>query len=119
MLVSAFGGYDLIMKAYKEAIDKKYKFFELRRLHVDYLIPSIMTHYVLILAGGQGTRLNNAKYPKQFLNIANKPMLMHSIQTFSETCPDSKIYIGIQQKDRLMWSELCENIILRSIIIYI
>ncbi len=68
-----------------------------------------MTHYVLILAGGQGTRLNNAKYPKQFLNIGNKPMLMHSIQTFSEACPDSKIYIGLQKKDRLMWSELCEK----------
>jgi S-adenosylmethionine:tRNA ribosyltransferase-isomerase len=27
MLVSAFAGYDFLMKAYKEAIDKKYKFF--------------------------------------------------------------------------------------------
>lgn len=27
MLVSAFAGYDLIMKAYKEAIEKKYRFF--------------------------------------------------------------------------------------------
>jgi len=26
MLVSAFGGHDLIMKAYKEAIKEKYKF---------------------------------------------------------------------------------------------
>ncbi len=26
MMVAAFGGYDLVMKAYKEAIDKKYKF---------------------------------------------------------------------------------------------
>ena len=68
-----------------------------------------MTHYVLILAGGQGTRLNNTKIPKQFLNISHKPMLMHSIQTFSETCPDSQIYVGLQQKDRLMWSELCEK----------
>jgi len=68
-----------------------------------------MTHYVLILAGGQGTRLNNTNYPKQFLNIAHKPMLMHSIQTFSAACPDAQIYIGIQQKDRLIWSELCKK----------
>jgi S-adenosylmethionine:tRNA ribosyltransferase-isomerase len=27
MLVSAFGGYDLIMKAYKEAIERRYRFF--------------------------------------------------------------------------------------------
>ena len=68
-----------------------------------------MTHYVLILAGGQGTRLNNTNYPKQFLNIAHKPMLMHSIQAFSAACPDAQIYIGIQQKDRLIWSELCKK----------
>jgi len=68
-----------------------------------------MTHYVLILAGGQGTRLNNTKYPKQFLEISNKPMLMHSIQTFKATCPDAKIYVGIQQKDRLTWGHLCKK----------
>ena len=27
MMVSAFGGYDLIMKAYKEAIKEKYQFY--------------------------------------------------------------------------------------------
>ena len=68
-----------------------------------------MAHYVLILAGGQGTRLNNSKYPKQFLNIGNKPMLMHSIKTFKETCPDSKIYVGLQEKDHLTWLSLCKK----------
>ncbi len=27
MMVSAFGGYDFVMKAYKEAVKKKFKFF--------------------------------------------------------------------------------------------
>ena len=27
MMVSAFGGYDLVMKAYKEAIKEKYRFY--------------------------------------------------------------------------------------------
>jgi S-adenosylmethionine:tRNA ribosyltransferase-isomerase len=27
MMVSAFGGYDFMMKAYKEAIKKKYRFY--------------------------------------------------------------------------------------------
>jgi len=27
MMVSAFAGYDFLQKAYKEAVDKKYKFF--------------------------------------------------------------------------------------------
>ena len=43
-----------------------------------------MTHYVLILAGGQGSRLNHSKIPKQFLNINKLPMIMHSVKTFYE-----------------------------------
>jgi len=27
MMVAAFAGYDLIMKAYKEAVEEKYKFY--------------------------------------------------------------------------------------------
>ena len=68
-----------------------------------------MTHYILILAGGQGKRLKNSKHPKQFLNIDHKPMLMHSIQTFKATCPNAKIYIGMQKKDRAIWSNLCKK----------
>ena len=68
-----------------------------------------MAHYILILAGGQGKRLKKTKYPKQFLNIDNRPMLMHSIQTFKKTCPDAKIYIGMQKKDRSIWSNLCKK----------
>lgn len=39
----------------------------------------------IILAGGSGTRLNN-ETPKQFLPLAGKPIIAHSIETF-ETHP--------------------------------
>jgi len=68
-----------------------------------------MTHYVLILAGGQGSRLNNTKIPKQFLNINKLPMLMYSIRAFKEADPKIKIYVGMQKKDTLTWGKLCQQ----------
>ena len=44
-----------------------------------------MIHYVLILAGGEGSRLQNTQHPKQFLEINKVPILMHSINAFKET----------------------------------
>lgn len=37
MMVAAFGGYDLVMKAYDLAVKEKYRFGYLRRCDVDYL----------------------------------------------------------------------------------
>ncbi len=39
----------------------------------------------LILAGGQGSRMNHA-LPKQYLPLAGKPILAHTLSVF-ETCP--------------------------------
>ncbi len=36
----------------------------------------------LILAAGSGSRMGNADQPKQFLNIYNKPMIVHTIEAF-------------------------------------
>ena len=36
----------------------------------------------MILASGTGTRMGNTDCPKQFLPIYNKPMLVHTIETF-------------------------------------
>jgi len=36
--------------------------------------------YACILAGGQGSRMGNAERPKQFLEIGNKPIIIHTIE---------------------------------------
>ncbi len=41
-----------------------------------------MKIYAGILAGGKGTRMKNATLPKQFLNIGNKPVIIHTIEKF-------------------------------------
>ena len=38
--------------------------------------------YAQILAGGKGTRMGNVPMPKQFLTLADKPILIHTIEKF-------------------------------------
>lgn len=38
--------------------------------------------YALILAGGKGTRMGNTDMPKQFLNIGERPIIIHTIEKF-------------------------------------
>lgn len=38
--------------------------------------------YAGILAGGKGTRMGNVPMPKQFLNIDEKPIIIHTIEKF-------------------------------------
>jgi len=67
-----------------------------------------MTHYVLILAGGRGIRLNS-KTPKQFLELAGYPMLTHSIRVFNLTHPKSKIYVSLPNGYKKKWLDLCKK----------
>lgn len=48
--------------------------------------------YVVIVAGGQGTRMG-AALPKQFLDLNGKPVLYHTIKAFKEALPDAHIIL--------------------------
>lgn len=39
--------------------------------------------YGVILAGGSGSRMGNAEKPKQFMEIGQKPILIHTIEKFA------------------------------------
>lgn len=50
--------------------------------------------YALILASGTGSRMGNTELPKQFLNIGNKPVIIHTIEQFLlSTCIDKVIVV--------------------------
>ncbi len=51
-----------------------------------------MKKYVVIVAGGTGTRMGSA-IPKQFLQIGGKPILVHSINKFLKAFPDIHIIL--------------------------
>lgn len=61
--------------------------------------------YAAILAGGSGKRMGNLNKPKQYLNLGDRPILIHTLEKFCVTglfekiivlCPDSWI---VQTRD--------------------
>ncbi|MCF2555212.1 2-C-methyl-D-erythritol 4-phosphate cytidylyltransferase [Faecalicatena contorta] len=60
-----------------------------------------------ILAGGIGSRMNMADMPKQFLNLGDKPMVIHTLEKFL-LCPRiDHVYIGVHPN----WDVHMEDII--------
>lgn len=51
-----------------------------------------MKNYVVLLAGGTGTRMG-ANIPKQFLEVAGKPIIVHTIEKFQENPGIEKIVV--------------------------
>ena len=61
---------------------------------------------VVIVAGGRGVRLN-AELPKQFLELAGKPTLMHTIEKFYEFDNNMQIVVVLHKQYIDFWKELC------------
>jgi len=66
----------------------------------------MMKNYVIIVAGGTGTRMGADK-PKQFLEISQKPVLVHTLSRFAEAIPDAEFIIVVHSK----WKKHAQNII--------
>ncbi|MDO4511525.1 MAG: 2-C-methyl-D-erythritol 4-phosphate cytidylyltransferase [Bacteroidales bacterium] len=64
-----------------------------------------MTHYAIIVAGGSGTRFGS-QIPKQFLPLAGKPVLMHTIERFAR-CPGTQVVLVLPQAQQDYWQSLC------------
>jgi 2-C-methyl-D-erythritol 4-phosphate cytidylyltransferase len=67
-----------------------------------------MEKYVLIIAGGIGRRMN-MDIPKQFIPIAGKPVLMHTISKFVEYDSDIIIVVIIPKEHIPLWKDLCKE----------
>ena len=67
-----------------------------------------MRKYILIVAGGSGTRMG-AALPKQFLEINGKPVLMHTLEVFHRYDAQSKIILGLPASQMEFWKELCKK----------
>ena len=64
--------------------------------------------YVVIVAGGKGLRMN-APVPKQFLNLRGLPVLMHSIQKFSDSGLNPTIVLALPSDQIPYWQGLCKE----------
>jgi len=64
-----------------------------------------MKKTALIVAGGSGSRMES-DLPKQFILLAGKPILMHTIKAFNH-CNVSNIIVVLPPNQIAFWKELC------------
>lgn len=67
-----------------------------------------MEKYVIIVAGGSGKRMGG-ELPKQFLLVAGKPILMHTVEAFTRTSDDFKFILVLPEEHFTTWNELVEK----------
>jgi 2-C-methyl-D-erythritol 4-phosphate cytidylyltransferase len=67
-----------------------------------------MQLYVVIVAGGSGKRMG-AETPKQFLELAGRPVLMHTIERFKSFNDSIEIVTVLPENQLRHWCELQER----------
>ena len=69
--------------------------------------------FALVLAAGQGTRIGDA-LPKQYLPVAGKPMMFHSIEAIAAVSRVERLFVVLSPMDRHWgehdWSALPEKV---------
>ncbi|MDR2936698.1 MAG: 2-C-methyl-D-erythritol 4-phosphate cytidylyltransferase [Rikenellaceae bacterium] len=63
---------------------------------------------IIIVAGGSGTRMG-ATLPKQFLELSGKPLLMHTVERFSDALPGARLIVVLPVAQIGHWTALCEK----------
>lgn len=65
-----------------------------------------MQKYVVIVAGGSGTRMKR-EIPKQFIPVAGKPILMHTLEAFYKVSNHISIILVLPESQLPGWKSLC------------
>jgi len=67
-----------------------------------------MRKFVLIVAGGSGTRMDS-NTPKQFIELAGRPVLMHTFDSFEKFSSEIEFFLVLPKKQLELWNELCKK----------
>lgn len=65
-----------------------------------------MKYYAIIVAGGSGSRMKS-DVPKQFMLLAGKPVLMHTISSFYASAYQPEIIVVLHTGYHTYWTDLC------------
>lgn len=68
-----------------------------------------MKSYVIIVAGGKGLRMES-DLPKQFIPVAGKPLLMHTVEKFADWNSEAEIILVLPADHQPYWTMLCKEI---------
>lgn len=67
-----------------------------------------MKRSVIVVAGGKGLRMGG-DLPKQFIEIAGKPVLMHTLETFRRFDETMQLVVVLPANQQTYWQSLCER----------
>lgn len=67
-----------------------------------------MKRYAIIVAGGKGTRMGS-ELPKQFLTLAGKPILAHTLDSFYRFDPTIELVVVLPASQQEYWKQLCAD----------
>lgn len=70
-------------------------------------MSSTSKHTILIVAGGRGTRMGGPQ-PKQFLELAGRPVLMHTLEAFDRWDASARLIVVLPEDQIDTWKRLCE-----------
>ncbi len=65
-----------------------------------------MRKFAVITAGGSGSRMN-LSLPKQFVDIAGKPLLLHTIKAFLNYDPTVELVVVLPELFISLWEKIC------------
>jgi 2-C-methyl-D-erythritol 4-phosphate cytidylyltransferase len=64
--------------------------------------------HTIIVAAGSGSRFGSSM-PKQFCNLAGRPVLMHTIEAIRRATDEAEITVVLSHDMREFWAQLCEQ----------
>ena len=64
--------------------------------------------YIIVVAGGRGTRMGG-DVPKQFLPLAGKVVLMHTLDCMIAAEPDATLILALPHDQQAEWRRLCSE----------
>ena len=67
-----------------------------------------MKRYALIVAAGSGTRMGSS-LAKQFILLAGKPLLMHTLKRFQEADESIQLVVVLPAREITFWKGLCHQ----------
>lgn len=67
-----------------------------------------MEKFALIVAGGSGSRMHTT-VPKQYLELAGKPVLMRTLERFAEYDPQMRFVVVLAKDYFMFWQDLCQK----------
>jgi 2-C-methyl-D-erythritol 4-phosphate cytidylyltransferase len=71
-------------------------------------LQPITKSYVIIVAGGSGSRMKSA-LPKQFLLLIGKPVLMHTMEAFYKSDTNPQIILVLSESFHSYWKDICDE----------